>query len=267
MPESTSLLEAYTARTTVSEVRERCQDGGVVTTLLITALRHGIIDAAITCKLSEEIPLKPIPLVASREEELVESAGSKYSQCPVLAKLREAVSKYSKIAIVGLPCHLRALRLMEMAHLTRYSRVISLKIGLFCTNNFPYSKFIEALDKLLGIRPEDVSKIIVRGSRFMVLSKDGRKLEVKISAIERYASKACSNCPDFSGWFSDISVGSTGSKVGWSSVLIRTERGRELFTLAVKEGLLEARSMSEKALNRIARVELKKKKRAFPKGS
>jgi coenzyme F420 hydrogenase subunit beta len=40
------------------------------------------------------------------------------------------------------------------------------------------------------------------------------------------ALKGCDECADFIGRSADISVGSVGSMDGWSSVLVRTERGR-----------------------------------------
>jgi len=40
------------------------------------------------------------------------------------------------------------------------------------------------------------------------------------------ALKGCDECADFLGRSADISVGSVGSMDGWTSVLVRTERGR-----------------------------------------
>ena len=40
------------------------------------------------------------------------------------------------------------------------------------------------------------------------------------------ALKGCDECADFLGRSADLSVGSVGAMDGWSSVLVRTERGR-----------------------------------------
>ncbi len=40
------------------------------------------------------------------------------------------------------------------------------------------------------------------------------------------ALKGCDECADFLGRSADLSVGSVGSMDGWSSVLVRSERGR-----------------------------------------
>ena len=45
-------------------------------------------------------------------------------------------------------------------------------------------------------------------------------------------SKGCDECADFLGRSADISVGSVGSMNGWTSVIIRTERGRLAFQAA-----------------------------------
>ena len=46
------------------------------------------------------------------------------------------------------------------------------------------------------------------------------------------ALKGCDECADFLGRSADLSVGSVGSMDGWTSVLVRTERGRLAFQQA-----------------------------------
>jgi coenzyme F420 hydrogenase subunit beta len=56
-------------------------------------------------------------------------------------------------------------------------------------------------------------------------------------------------CPDFSAEFSDISFGGLGSPDGYTTVLIRSERGKMVYRGALTAGYLKERrySSSEKA--------------------
>ncbi len=259
--EEEKILEAYTAKTTLSDVEKVCQDGGVVTTLLIKALDEGIIEAAITCGVSETEPLKPLPLISTNKQDLLSSAGSKYSLSPILSLLKEAVSKFKSIAVVGLPCHIRAIYLIKSSGLVKYSEPIKFTIGLFCMNNYPYAKFIKALRDVVGVSPDVVEKIIIRKGKLAALCKDGSKHVVKVSKLKSYAGETCRRCPDFTAWFSDISVGSVGSEEGWTSVLIRTENGRKIFNMAVRDGMLVSKPLPESSLEAIRRLERVKRKR------
>ena len=57
------------------------------------------------------------------------------------------------------------------------------------------------------------------------------------------ALKGCDECADFLGRGADLSVGSVGSMAGWTSVLVRTERGRLAFDQA--RGRLDVRELDD----------------------
>jgi coenzyme F420 hydrogenase subunit beta len=56
-------------------------------------------------------------------------------------------------------------------------------------------------------------------------------------------------CPDFSAEFSDISFGGLGSPEGYTTVLLRSERGKMVYRGALAAGYIKERrySSSEKA--------------------
>jgi len=51
--------------------------------------------------------------------------------------------------------------------------------------------------------------------------------------------EACDYCYDFAAEFADVSVGSIGSEFGWSTVITRSDAGKELVKRAEEEGELE----------------------------
>ena len=83
------------------------QDGGFVSALLIWALDHGYIDAALTSYLEGGADggpssWKAIPGVATNKEEILAGAGSRYTYSANTLALDEALERgFSKLALVG----------------------------------------------------------------------------------------------------------------------------------------------------------------------
>jgi coenzyme F420 hydrogenase subunit beta len=72
-----------------------------------------------------------------------------------------------------------------------------------------------------------VKKIDVVRGRLIVEYTDGAiAIDESIRDFHGAALKGCDECADFLGRAADLSVGSVGSLDGWTSVLVRTERGR-----------------------------------------
>ena len=257
-------IEAYTARTTLSDVRERCQDGGVVSSILVWALESGYAKAAIVGGVSETEPLLPEPLIATSRADVVRSAGSRYTPSPNLALLKElskAVGK-GEAVLVGLPCQIRAFHNIRERKLLKYSNPIKLTVGLFCMESFPYRAFTEdILRGLLGADPREVKKVSIKKGALIVTMRDGKEKSVKVSELKGYMRGSCKTCTDLTSEFADISVGSIGSEVGWSTVLLRTEEGVRVFREVVSSGYLEAKPLSEASLKIVQRLSERKRKR------
>ena len=260
--EELPVLEAYSARTTLPEVKERGQDGGVVTTLLLAMFEKGYVRGAIVSSLSESEPLKPMPLLAKSKEDILASAGTKYSSSPNLSVLREAKIN-DAIAVVGVPCQIRAIRLIENAKLKKYANPIKLRIGLFCMENYAYRTYVdELLSKFLGVNPSDVNKANIKAGKFIVYLKNGEVKKVPVHNLKDFVRASCKLCPDLTAEYADISVGGIGSEKGWSTVLIRTEIGKDVFDKAVDMGYLEVKPLSEKGRKLIVKLSSIKKKNA-----
>ncbi len=50
----------------------------------------------------------------------------------------------------------------------------------------------------------------------------------RVKDLDAAAEKACGFCDDFTSRFADVSVGSVGSKEGYSTVIVRSEMGEKL---------------------------------------
>ncbi|MDQ1278969.1 MAG: coenzyme hydrogenase subunit beta, partial [Thermoproteota archaeon] len=76
--------EIHVVKRIDNEVQERCQDGGVATALINSALDSGMIDAAIVSGVDPSAPWLLIPFVAVDGSEVIHCAGTRYTYSPNL---------------------------------------------------------------------------------------------------------------------------------------------------------------------------------------
>ncbi|MEM2970811.1 MAG: Coenzyme F420 hydrogenase/dehydrogenase, beta subunit C-terminal domain [Candidatus Bathyarchaeia archaeon] len=237
-----------------------CQDGGVVTALLLFALENGVVDCAVVSGISKDKPLYPVPMLATTSKEILESAGTRYFYSPNILALAEATKqKRAKIAFVGTPCQIRAIRKIQMAGLKKYATSLKLLVGLMCSECFTYEGLAEKLiHQKLGINPKDIKKVNIKGKVLITTKSDVKG--VSLAEAKQYARENCRFCEDFSSELADISVGGLGLE-GWSFVVVRTENGEAFFEMAEKAGVLETQPVEEgePALNLLIKLSTKKR--------
>lgn len=232
-----AVLERYAVR--ASARGDGVQDGGAVTALLVALLNAGEIDGAVLAKPSSDPdePWKGVSTVATTPAEIQAASGSFYNQTMGLAALDLTgydLPPTPRLAVVGTPCEIQGLRAMQARRwYTGAHRVdaVVLTIALMCTKSFDYEGLI--LRELRDSRRIDldrVSKVDVTRGRLIVEYQDGEvAVDDPVKDFHGAALKGCDECADFLGRSADLSVGSVGSMDGWTSVLVRTERGRLAF--------------------------------------
>ncbi len=155
-----------------------------------------------------------------------------------------------KIAMVGTPCEI-----MAASKLQYYTdSPIEVKLGLFCMENFSYKYFVNLL-KEYDLKMEDIEKFQIEKGFVFLLLKNKEEVKIPLSVAKRIIRKNCDICVELSSETSDISIGSIGSKEGWSTLIIRTEKGEEIVNGAIKEKFIEGEEFTEqqfKLLNGIA---------------
>jgi len=250
-------VKIISARTTSDEIRARGQDGGVVTTLLIYAIKNKMIDGAVVASKGHQDPWKPMPKLALTVEDVLNAAGAKYSNCPNLVALGDALFCYNldKVCVVGVPCQVTAARNVKVQ--PKAARKIGDKIefiiGLFCVETFNHKRLLEYLTTR-GIDMQRVSKFDIKDGKFKAYADNAEVLCVPVKDLKDCVNEFCYVCRDLTALYADISVGAIGSQRGWSTVIIRTDRGAELFESAVREGYLEVKDIGEgiAALKKVA---------------
>ena len=225
------------ARTKDTEIGKACQDGGIVTTLLLYALDSGNIDGALVVG---EDGWAPVACIARTRDEIMLSAGTKYGVVPVLKELRAAVVDHglSKICVVGSPCHIQSIRYLKHKGLPLASPV-KLTIGLFCRENYEYACLAEKV-RTKGVDINQADKLDV--SDEFNIHVGGKKLSLPITGVKSCVPGHCLVCQDFAAELADIAIGSGGSAEGWSTVLIRTEEGEKVFAGMEERELIETKA-------------------------
>ncbi|MEM2110502.1 MAG: Coenzyme F420 hydrogenase/dehydrogenase, beta subunit C-terminal domain [Candidatus Bathyarchaeia archaeon] len=257
------------AQTTNDEILKRCQDGGVVTTLLIYALENRLIEGAAVAGVSDKEPLKAIPQLATTVDELLECAGTKYTYSPNIIAFDKGVQQKKKnLAFVGTPCQIELIRKIQAVPLKKYSEALRVAIGVFCSECFTYEGFVTKLiQKKMGIDPGQVKKINIKG-KILVTAKSGEVKTAPLKDAKEYVRKCLHSCTDFSSELADISVGGLGLD-GWTLTILRTEKGEELFRKAESAGMIRTRPLEkedEPILDMLMRFSKKKRENATKSG-
>ena len=219
------------------KLREQGSGGGVVTALLKFGIESGAFDSAIVSAAEPENPAKPKASVALVPDDILSAVGSKFFPSSVAKAFGSAVSGYgkTKIAFVGVPCHMRALRKIE-AWQHKIGTHLKISIGLFCFGTFSHSTLLDYLEKEYNIKASEIKRI--RLSKQFVIHTEKGVIRIPLEEIEEHILPSCGVCTDFTSELSDISVGGAYPLEGWSIVIIRTKVGEEFFYEAVQKGIL-----------------------------
>jgi len=239
------------ARTKDSKVMEVCTDGGVVTSLLLYLLDHKLIEGAIVSK--KKGPFAREPTIAFTRDEIISAAGSQYSGSSHLEELGGKYSTYSPIlpvaksleqkylrnlAVVGTPCQINTIKKMQClgilpAHLIEYT------IGLFCIESFSFDDMARKwLEERLNIDFNDIKKLNIKDD-LIVTFNNGKTIHIPLEEVDAVARPACLACMDFSNEYADISVGGLGSVDGYTTTVIRTDKGVNMFKNVVQHEYIE----------------------------
>ena len=202
------------------------QDGGMATALLLSGFKKGLFDAAIVVK--RTMGYKAEAIIAESADDILNARCTKYSRVKMMSKVGEMVENGKrKIAIVGTPCEIRTGRKIQQQLLTKYPDLEVTIVGLFCFEAFDYDKLKEETTKLLGVDLDKAEKTQIHKGKFIV-TVDGKDYSAKIKLFNSALQGGCAYCNDFVGWLSDVSVGSVGSPEGYSTVIVRSEKGKKL---------------------------------------
>ena len=212
-------------------IRYNSSSGGLVTAILVFALKQGIINGALVTRMSAKNSLEPEVFIARTPQEIVSASKSKYCPVPANIALREILNTEGKFAVVGLPCHIEGIRKAEEINPTLAKKIV-LHLGLIC-NHTPTFYATDYLLKKMKVKKEDVLNLEYRGrgwpGQLTITLKNGREIGVPQfdpfywgHVFNSYFSPyRCILCNDKMCELSDISFGDA-----WT--LSNTDKGESL---------------------------------------
>lgn len=215
---------------------------GITTAIAARLLETGAVTAVLTVAPDPADRWKPLPVIVTRAEDMAQVRGMRMGYGPTLALLEPArAAGHRRIALVGIPCQVHALRALEAE--LGFERIYV--IGTPCSDNTTTENFHHFL-RLLDPKPETISYLEFRADyRVELRFDDGRAartvpfLKLPISKLPAdFFPMTCKTCVDYTNRLADITVGYMGGD-GDQWLIARNAAGEEMLAL-LGEGLLTA---------------------------
>ncbi len=216
---------------------EGAQWTGITTTLATKLLEQNLVDAVLTMAPDPHDFWKPIPVLITDPIQMHQARGMRMGYAPLLALLDLAKERhYQRLAVIGIPCQVYALRALEKELQLEKLYVI----GTPCSDNTSTENFHEFL-KLIDTNPDDITYLEFRADYHVEIRyRDGKQrvipfLMLPLSKLRPdFFPLTCRTCVDYTNALSDITVGYMGGS-GEQWLIVRNQQGEDLLNLLKDE--------------------------------
>ena len=213
--------------------RDGAQWTGIATSIGERLLESGRVDAVLTVAPDPADRWRPVPVLVTRASDMAQVRGMRMGYAPLLALLEPARELgLRRIAVIGIPCQVYALRALEQE--LGFERIYV--IGTPCSDNTTTERFHQFL-ALLSQEPDTITYLEFRADFQVELRfADGTTreipfLQLPISQLPAdFFPLTCRTCVDYTNVLADITVGYMGGQ-GEQWLLVRNELGEELVGL------------------------------------
>ena len=233
------------------QVRFQASSGGVISALLIHALRSGQVDRVIHVAADPERHTENIVVCSTTEAQILEGAGSRYSSSSPLADIENILGQGGAAAFVGKPCDVSGLRQLARQD-PRVDAHIPLMLSFFC-GGIPSDAGAGRMLAAMEVAPEELTAFRYRGFGWPGLAsattRDGKVSTMSYAEswgdfLSHEVQFRCKICPDAVGAVADIACGDAwyGGDKGYpafdeedgrSLVITRTTAGETLLRAAI----------------------------------
>ena len=214
-------------------------------------------------KFRNDAPMTPQTFIARTKEEILSGKSSKYSVVSMEGILTEIKKTPGRYVVVGLPCHIHAIRKCMDVDKTIRERIVGC-FAIYCSSN----KTMDSQRYLLyryGVEKEKLKSFAYRdngclGSMYF-RGGDGENLVKPIYYLDYYLGMRaffsvprCGLCNDFFGELADVSFGDLNrgkaddDPIGINTLITRSEKWNELLKKCVDDGALHIEPIDEGAM-------------------
>ena len=190
---------------------------GITTRIAERLLETGAVEAVLTMAPDPDDAWRPVPVIVTKAEGMQQCRGMRMDYAPLLALLKPVAARgYKRIAVIGIPCQVYALRSIE-AELGLEQLYV---IGTPCSDNTTTERFHQFL-KLISEEPQKINYLEFRADYHVeICYTDGRVkaipfLMLPLSKLPNdFFPIVCRTCVDYTNVLADITVGYIGGKGG-----------------------------------------------------
>ncbi len=210
---------------------------GITTQLAEKLLIQKKVDAVLTIRADEADRWRPVPILIDKAEDMQLARGMRMGYAPLLSLLEPAIKRgYKRLAVIGIPCQVYALRALE--------KTLNLEalyvIGTPCSDNTSTENFHHFL-KLIAPDPSEVTYLEFKANYHVELRfKNGSRQEIPFLQLplsdlpKDFFPLTCRSCVDYTNVLSDITIGYMAGE-GEQWIISRNQRGEELLSLLSDE--------------------------------
>ena len=220
-------------RASMQDPRAGAQWTGITTTIAERLLENQLVDAVLTMAPDPADSWRPMPVLITNSKDMEQARGMRMGYAPLLALLDVAKEKgYKRLAVIGIPCQVYALRALEKELQLEKLYVI----GTPCSDNTTTENFHEFLN-LINTKPDTITYLEFRADYHVEIRyNNGEKraipfLMLPLSKLRPdFFPLTCRTCVDYTNALSDITVGYMGG-TGEQWLIIRNQQGEDLLSL------------------------------------
>jgi len=259
------VLEVWEGYAADSQIRYEGSSGGAATALALFCLEKHGASGVLHIGTSPENPLENVAVFSKSKDELLRRTGSRYSPAAPCEKLNWIRDSSSACVFIGKPCDVVALRKSQSVN-PALDEKVSLAISIFCAGT-PATEGTYKILSALGVKPEQTEELRYRGCGWpgsTTVKIKGNKGQMRQMGYEEswgnilshWGQFRCRICPDSTGEFADISCGDPWhreikeNEQGWSLVVVRTEKGKEILHEAIKAGYVNLERVGPETIPR-----------------
>lgn len=262
-------IEVYSGHACDPALRHQASSGGGLSALLIHLLDSGAVDRVLQVGADPDLPIGNRIVLNDAGSEVFNSAGSRYAPSAPLAGIAPLLETELRIAFVGKPCDVAALRALARSD-PRVDQRFPYMLSFFCAGVPSLRGAREVLD-VLGVPEKNVAAFRYRGDGWpgfaTAISETGEKARMSYAdswggILSRHLQFRCKICPDGTGGFADVVCADAweadergypvfAERDGISLVLSRTKKGEDLIRAARDAGKLTTEPFELEALTSI----------------